>query len=297
MRRPLAKIRGARLVPQRRIVGPVSWVIAIMIALMVLTAAGGVSLSKLTHRASSELSGAVTVQLVEANAALRQQQAQRAAAILVGDPAVASVRIVPREELEALLEPWLGSVEGAEAVPIPALVDVQLRREADQAEVERLHALVKGSVPSARIDAQSSLLQPVYSALSALRYLALGLVVLLSLTSIAAVWLAARNAFTGHRETVEIMHLLGSTDEQIASLFQRTVGTDAAMGGAVGFALGSGAVWLIGTQFAALDSGLVAGGGFGPYEWATLAFIPVGGVVLAILTARITVLRALRRML
>lgn len=297
MRRPLARIRGARLVPQRRIVGPVSWVIAIMIALMVLAAAGGVSVSRLTHRASSELSGAVTVQLVEANAALRQQEAKRAAAILVSDPAVASVRIVPREELEDLLEPWLGSVEGAEAVPIPALIDVQLRREADPAEVARLQALVEGPVPSARIDAQSSWLKPVYSALSALRYLALGLLAMLSLTSIAAVWFAARNAFTSHRETVEIMHLLGSTDEQIAGLFQRTVGIDAALGGAVGFVLGSGVVWLIGTQFAALDSGLVAGGGFGTSEWTVLALIPVCGVLLAILTARVTVLRALRRML
>lgn len=289
--------RRARLVPQRRVAGPVSWVIAIMIALTVIAAAGGLSLDKLAHRARAELSGAVTLQVIEANARLRDEQTQLAAQILVEDPAVASLRIVPRDELEELLEPWLGSVEGNEAVPIPALIDVQLRRAADQAEVTRLQALVEEQVPTARVDAQSSWLQPVYSALSALRYLALGLVALLGVTSIAAVWLAARNAFTSHRDTVEIMHLLGSSDEQIAAIFQRNVGVDAALGGIVGLAMGAGAVWLIGTQFAALDSGMVAGGGFGLREWAVLAGIPVVGVALAVLTARITVLRALRRML
>lgn len=293
----LAGIRRTRLVPQRRVAGPVSWVIAIMIALTVIAAAGGLGLDRLAYRASAELSGAVTVQVIEANASLRQQQAQQVARILVEDPAVASLRIVPRAELDAMLEPWLGSVEGNEAVPIPALIDVQLQREANQAEVARLQGLVEGQVPTARVDAQSTWLRPVYSALSALRYLALGLVALLAMTSIAAVWLAARNAFTSHRETVEIMHLLGSTDEQIAGIFQRNVGIDAALGGVIGFALGVATVWMVGAQFAALDSGMVAGGSFGPREWIALAVIPVAGVVLAILTARITVLRALRRML
>lgn len=297
MMQPFARFRRTRLMPQRRVAGPVSWVIAIMIALTVIAAAGGLSLDKLAHRASAELSGAVTIQVIEADASTRSRQAQHAARLLVGDPAVESLRIVPRAELEALLEPWLGSVDANEAVPIPALIDVQLRREADQAEVTRLQALVEKQVPTARVDAQSSWLKPVYSALSALRFLALGLVALLALTSIAAVWLAARNAFTGHRELVETMHLLGSTDEQIAGIFQRNVGIDAAVGGVVGLALGLAAVWLIGAQFAALDSGMISGGGFGLREWIILALIPVGGLILAVLTARITVLRALRRML
>ncbi len=293
----LMRLGRAKLVPQRNVAGPVSWVIAIMIALTVIAAAGGLGLQRLAHRASAELSGAVTVQVIEANARLRGEQAQRAARILVEDPAVASVRIVPRAELEALLEPWLGSVDGNDVVPIPALIDVQLQREASQAEVARLQVLLETRVPTARVDAQSSWLRPVYSALSALRYLALGLVALLALTSIAAVWLAARNAFTSHRETIEVMHLLGSTDEQIAGIFQRNVGIDAALGGVAGLALGVAAVWLIGAQFAALDSGMVAGGSFGWREWAVLGAIPVIGVVMAVLTARITVLRALRRML
>jgi cell division transport system permease protein len=58
-----------------------------------------------------------------------------------------------------------------------------------------------------------------------------------------------------------------------------------------------GAALLLGHQFAGLGSGMVAGGGLRALDWALLAAIPVVGVLLAVLTARMTVLAALRRIL
>ena len=113
----------------------------------------------------------------------------------------------------------------------------------------------------------------------------------------AAVWLAARSALGSNRETIEIVHLLGGTDRQIARIFQRSIGIDALLGGLAGLALGLAAIVVLGRQFAGLGSGMVAGGALGPLDWALLAAIPVTGVALAILTARLTVLAALRRIL
>jgi cell division transport system permease protein len=42
---------------------------------------------------------------------------------------------------------------------------------------------------------------------------------------------------------------------------------------------------------------MVAGGGLGAIDWLLIAAIPVAGVLIALLTARLTVLSALRRML
>ena len=61
--------------------------------------------------------------------------------------------------------------------------------------------------------------------------------------------------------------------------------------------IGAAAVWLMGLQFSALDSGLVAGGGLQMSDWLVLALVPVGAVVLAVLTARFTVLATLRKIL
>lgn len=299
--RDLVPFRGrsaARLVPRKLASGPMPWVIAIMIALTVMAAAAGLALGNLVDRARADLSGALTVQIVEANAEVRAAQAERAAELLLADEAVSGLRIIPPGELAELLAPWIGtSGDQGDAVPIPALIDVQLSGLADTAEIARLNALLEAEIPGARVDAQSDWLRPVYDALASLQYLALALIVLLAFTSAGAVWLAARSSFTNHSKTVEIVHLLGGTDRQIARIFQRSVTIDAMVGGVIGLVLGVLAVLLIGSQFGAIDSGMVAGGNLRRLDWVVLAAIPVIGVLLAMLTARITVMSALRRML
>lgn len=294
---PFGGQRAAQLLPQTRLTGPMPWVIAIMVALTVIAAAGGLALSNLANGARSELSGGATVQILKALPAERDRQADAAENALAELPEVAGLRRVPDEELDALLEPWLGSGADAETVPIPALIDVRLRSQADAATLGTLRRALSGVAPDARVDAQSTWLRPVFSAIGSLQWLAIALVALLALTSAAAVWLAARSALGGNRDTIEIVHLLGGTDSQIARIFQRSVGFDATLGGIVGLALGLAAVLLLGRQFAELGSGLVDGGGLGWIDWALIAAIPFAGVAIAMLTARITVMSALRKML
>jgi cell division transport system permease protein len=80
---------------------------------------------------------------------------------------------------------------------------------------------VARNAPAARVDAQAGWLTPVFSAIHALQWLAGGLIALLALATVAAVLLASRNALGNHRDTIEIVHMLGGTDNQIARIFQR----------------------------------------------------------------------------
>jgi cell division transport system permease protein len=288
---------AARLLPPARLTGPIPWVIAILIALMVVAAAGGLALGNLADSARADLSAALSVQVIEPNPDLREARAAEAVAVLTRTAGVQAVRPVPEAELVAMLEPWLGEGAGDGDVPIPALIDVELTQNASRAEIARIEAALKTAVPGARVDAQGDLLRPVYEALAALQWLALGLVALVALATAAAVWLAARNAFAGARETVEIMHLLGASERQISAVFLRDVLREAGFGAVLGGALGAGAAWLLGQQFAALDSGMVNGGGLDWRDWLVIAAVPLAGVLLALATARITIALALRDML
>jgi cell division transport system permease protein len=273
-----------------------------MIALTTIAASGGLALANLSAAARAELSGGLTVQIVEADADERSRQTEVAVSILSNVAGIEAVHKVPDAELAALVEPWLGdAATGAgamvEAVPIPALIDVRLEGPVTPLRLKQVAALLAKRAPAARVDAQASWLAPVFSAIRSLQWLALGLVLLLAVTSAAAVWLAARSALGANRGTIEIVHLLGGTDRQIAWIFQRSVGVDAIMGGLAGLALGTAAILLLGQQFAALGSGMIAGGGLVWRDWLTIAAIPVAGVAIAMITARLTVLAALRRML
>ncbi|MEA3262706.1 MAG: cell division protein [Pseudomonadota bacterium] len=296
--RSLSSLSETELVPQARLAGPMPWVIAIMVALTVIAAAAGLASSNVARNAADTLSGGVTVQIVEADPTARLRQAEAAAQRLNAMPGIDAATVVSQEEVERLIEPWLGGlvIDGQE-IPVPAIVDVRLRDEVTGEKLGALRRMVREVAPTARVDAQSTWLRPVFGAIDSLRLLALALVGLLAGALAAVVLLAVRNALGTNRETIEIVHLLGGTDQQIARLFQRSVGFDAAGGGAIGLALGLVAVLLLGRQFAGLDAGLVSGGALGWFDWLLLALVPVGGVGLAMLTARWTVLRALRRML
>ena len=290
--------RDAELLPEGRLAGPMPWVIAIMVALTVIAAAAGLAFSNTVRNASDDLAGGVTVQIVDANPAQRDAQAQAVLRTLRQTPGVVAASLVSQDEVDKLIEPWLGaSASGDSGIPVPALVDARLRDAVTGDTLGGLRRTLRQVAPSARVDAQSSWLKPVFGAIDSLRLLSLVLVGLLGLALAAAVLLAVRNALGSNRDTIEIVHLLGGTDAQIARIFQRAIGYDAAIGGSVGLALGLAVVLLLGQQFAALGAGLVSSGALKWGDWLLLALVPLLGVVLAMFTARQTVVRALRKML
>jgi cell division transport system permease protein len=291
---------GSEIVPQTRLSGPMPWVIAIMVAMTVIALAAGLALGNAVSSARAELEGGLTVQLVEAREEERDAQAEAALAALREMPGVVSVRRVPAEEVDALIEPWLGEDIGGtsgEAVPVPALVDVRLEGTATQARLRAVEQRLRPIAPSARIDAQANWLRPVFAAITSLQWLAVALVALLFAALAAAVLLAARTALGTNRETIEIVHLLGGTDSQIARVFQRSIGVDALGGGVVGLVLAAVVILALGRRFAGLGAGMVDNGALGLVDWLLLALVPVMTTLLAMLTARLTVIRTLRKML
>lgn len=273
------------------------WVIAIMAALTVLAAGGALALANFAERTRAGLEGGLTVQIVEAEPAARAAQAARAARVLARQPGVAEVRPLPQEELAQLVEPWLGEAAQSDALALPALLDITLAGPVEDATLARLRAKLAAVAPAARLDPQADWLGPVFDAVGALRWLALLLIGLLAAASAAAVWLAARNAFDANREAIEIVHHLGAKDTQIASIFQRSVLIDSALGATLGALLGAALLALLGARFAALQSGVVESGSLSPLDWLGVAAVPVALVGVALVTARRTVMARLGRML
>ena len=284
-----------RLLPEGRLAGPMPWVIAIMMFLTVLAAAAGLGLGGAASSLGQDLGGRLTVQILQPNPDLREAEARRAVAALQSLPGVEGVRRIGNEEMNDLLEPWLGA-GGVEAdLPIPAMIDVELGPTG--ANAAALEAALASAAPSARIDENAQWLAPLARLVSALQWLAIGLVLLMIGATGATVALAARAALDVHRSTIEVLHLMGATDVQVARLFQRRIALDALFGGLVGLAAGALALLLIGQRVAALGSELLGSAELPLLSWAILAALPLFGVAIAMLVARATILRALGRML
>ncbi len=286
-----------RLLPGGRLAGPMPWIIAIMMFLTVLAAAAGLGLGAAVQSMSADLAGRASVQVVEADARVREQLAGRAVQALRTAPGVRAADPVDPAILAEQLRPWLGEEAMSGDLPVPALIDVMLTPGDTAAKVENLRRLLAGLSSKLRIEPHAAFLMPLAGLLSALGWLAAGAVLLMTLATAAVVVLAARGAHDSHRGTIEVLHLMGSTDVQIARLFQRRIGLDVLLGGALGFAFAIFVILLIGVRLSATGSELLAAISLPWVDWLILAALPITGVLLATVTARWTVLRALGRSL
>jgi cell division transport system permease protein len=209
---------------------------------------------------------------------------------------VASVRRVDDAEMARLLEPWLGSGGLESDLPVPTIIDADLTQQAYR-DIGAIQRAVGAVAPSARVDDNAQWLAPLAKLIAALKWLAAGLVLLMVGATTATVVLAARAALDTHRSTIEVLHLMGSTDVQVARLFQRRIALDAMFGGAIGLAAAALVLLVIGDRIGELGSELLGSAGLPLTSWIVLASLPVAGVFLAMLVARFTILRALGRML
>lgn len=284
------------LLPEGRIAGPMPWVIAIMMFLTVLAAAAGLGLGGAAARLEAQIGNRVTIQIVEANPDARRAQAEAAAAALERVPGVIDVRPVPDAEVQRLLEPWLGTGGLESDLPVPSLIDVDLTPEAHR-DLDGLRRAIVAAAPAARVDDNGQWLAPLASLIGALQWLAVGLVLLMVGATAATVVLAARASLDTHRATIETLHLMGATDVQVARLFQRRIALDALFGGLVGFILAALVLIGLGERVSALGSELLGSAAIPAPAWGMLVALPVLGVLLAMLVARLTILRALGRML
>lgn len=285
--------------PERRLLDEgsrtraMTWIMAIMLFLTVLAGALGLGMFAATGQLDRELSGRLTVQIVEPVASLRDAQAVAMVRELGRLPTVSRVREVDRAHLAELLRPWLGDAGLDPDLPMPAMIDVEVRGS-DMAAVEQAARRI---APDARVDRHAQWLSPVRSFMSTMSWLALSLMLLIAGATAAVVLLAARAGLDTHRDTIEVLHMLGSTDVQIARLFQRRIAFDTLLGGLAGTGAALVLVWFLQARLSAIGSEMLGGVALQRHDWFLLLLLPLGFALLATVAARIAVLRNLGKRL
>lgn len=283
-----------RVLDDRRSTRAMSWIMAIMLFLTVLAAALGLGMVNAANALDRQLAGRLTVQIVDADPGKRAEATQKVLAALRMMPAVKRAQPVDPARLANLLKPWLGEASSDADVPIPTLIDIDMSVPGEESAT-RVAAGIRAASPSARVDSQSRWLSPVADFMRTMILAALALVLLMAAATTAVVLLAARAGLETHRDTIAILHMLGSTDVQVARLFQRRIALDTLIGGAIGAIAAMIAVWLLVGQMTGLGSDLVSGAVLTRRDWLILAVLPLLFAGVATLAARIAVLGRLRQ--
>lgn len=277
-----------RLLGEARLRGPTAWVIAIMSFSIVIIGAAGLALAN----TAGLLTGAIQARYsVEIPAGGPNVAAMLAA--VRSAPGVTSADAVPESEMRKTLARWLGPAAQSSDLPVPALINFDVRPGADVAAIQKR---IRSMSPAASITAHREAVAPLLHSLRLLQWVAFGLVLLLSAAASAAVVLAARGALDTHRFTIEVMHGIGATDLQVTSLFQRKIAIDAFAGSVAG-AIAAALVLLLLSAGASFAGELTGGATLSAADLLVLFLLPLALTALATWVARAAVLATLRKAL
>lgn len=271
------------------------WIVGAMVYLATLALAAAMVLASAGSEWRTELAGKLTVQ-VPPPQGMATDDVDRVVRLLRATPGVAEALPLDDRAMGKLLAPWLGNDVAVASLPLPALIDVRLRPGA-RIDTKALAARLADASPGTTLDDHGVWMRSVLRFAAALRTIAVAIVVVIGVTAVMTVVFATRAGLAAHDEVIEVLHLVGAQDGYIARQFQLHVRTFALKGGAVGFVLAIVTLALLASIAPASELGLLPSLRLGPLQWLALAGLPLAAVAIGMATARLTVMRALARLL
>lgn len=270
------------------------WLVAVMVYLAALALICAVAANKIVERWDQGLSGQMTVQ-VPFSESPGDKSAEEILAVLRGTAGILEAEILGADEVARLLEPWLGSGAAYQDLPMPILIAVRVDPAAPP-DMSPLRRRLTQIAPGTVLDDHQSWLGKLLDVARSVQLVAILVVGLVGASAVTMVIFATRMGLSVHGRVIELLHLIGAQDSYVARQFQAHALRLALRGGVLGLLL---AVLTVVVVANLLGRGDVLGiPELTPLsiEWSLLPLLPLVVAVIAMITARLTVLRTLGRM-
>ncbi len=276
------------------------WIVAFIVFLAALALAAAMVADDALSSWNRGLSNSLTVQVpppADGSGALNAR-VEQAVALLQQTPGVAKAERVGDDKIKTLLEPWLGKSIGAADLPLPALISVELK-DAKAVDLDLLTHRLQAIAPDVSVDSHRLWLDALLGRARVAQAVALGVVLLNALAAVATVIFATRSGLMVHARMIEVLHLMGASDGYIARQFA---------GQALRLGLRGGLIGIVPALLALLlltgAGGLLGGVGewlgpqieLRPLQWVLLLVVPLITALIALVTARRTVLTMLAKL-
>jgi cell division transport system permease protein len=276
--------------------------IALMTVLAMLGLAASFALSEMTQRWSSGLENRMTVEIPAEDkdgtliaADKVTEMTTKVLDMLQSHPAIAEASAMSEQEVRDLISPFLGEDLVMDSIPLPGLISVHIQDGAE-IDLKTLETRLKIIAPQARIDTHESWLKDVLRFTGALQFAAILLTLIIAITTLVAVAGGVRSKMAVHREELQLLHLMGASDDYIARQLQRHTLILAFQGAFAGMIVGTVLLGLIGWLSGEMGVTLLPDFTLSTFQKTLLACLPIILALLAMGTARTTVLRDLAKM-
>ncbi len=280
---------GDRIVPPTGFTAQLTlFAAAAMAFLAVFALALALATGRLSDRWASELAGSVTVRV---SAPLDEQATatQATMQILATTPGAGQPRLLPADEVAALLTPWFGPDMPVDALPVPSLIELPIAGEDFNPQGLRLR--LEAEAPGATLDDHTEWRRPLVTAANRLRMMGIVSLLLIGAASASMITLAAKAALAANGQVIRVLRLIGARDITIATAFVRRFTKRAAVGATVGTLFGMAGIAMLPGMDAA--GGFLTGLGFQGWGWLLPLLIPVVAAAVGFFATRWAALKML----
>ncbi len=279
------------------------WLVAFMVFLASLALASLLVIETLVERWDRGLRAELTVQIpppggeTDANAlaGLRQQRLVRVLGVLAKAPGIVDAQVLSQEAIGELVEPWLGRDQEEMQVFLPTLIAVRID-PSENLDLAALQVALGEAVEGTQVDDHQRWLGALVSLARSVELGAVLVLFLVAVASVATIVFVTRASLSIHRHVIELLHLMGAEDRFIAKQFQMYALRSSLRGGVIGFAAAAALLAVfsyLGTQS---ENGLLPRMRLDLVDWAIMAVILIVTGIVAMVTARLTVIRTLGKM-
>jgi cell division transport system permease protein len=271
----------------------------LMAFLAMLALCASFLLSALTERWSSGLENKITVEIParDINGDLMAQDKVDALTLRITETlrqidGVESVTILDRPAIIKLVEPWLGTALNQTDIPLPGILTVSLQ-QSDTKTMQSIHAALRSVSQSARMDTHEDWVRDILRFTGALQFAAMVLVMVITATTLTAIAGAVKARMAIHHAEVEILHIMGASDQYITRQFQRHALLLSLKGACLGALCALTVIWIIGLIAGEMGISILPSFRFELSHYIILCLAPALISILSMLTARWTVLKSL----
>jgi cell division transport system permease protein len=287
--------RARRILPREKGAAPLDVMIGVMAFLAALALGGVLIAERAAETWQGGLTGRLSVQILTEDGVPPDAEIAAALNLLRATPGIVYAGALSDEENLALIEPWLGDDTLIEALPFPRMIDVQLEPGA-MIDIATLRTRLSQVAPHSVLDDHARWVERLQGTANAVLFGALAILALIAIATASSVAFATRAGLAAHREMVELLHLMGAQDRFIARAFEWHYFTGALAAAAFGAIAAGGAFLAAGglEEFGVSAVSFLPPLGLRVEELPWLLIVPAAAAVIAWVTARLSVLSALR---
>lgn len=273
------------------------WLITFMVFLAGLSVAGIFLVNDITRHFGQGVSDTLTVQIpVSDSRSTDDLRVAEALRILQSTDGVNRAEAIEPANISDLLRPWLGEAAGSEELPLPRVIDVEIDRTT-HVTASLLLGILAPSIPGIVVDDHGAWLDTLVRALRSTEAVAAAIMVIIGLATIGTVVFTTRTGMGLQRDTITVLHFVGAKDSYIAKQFAIRALYLGFKGGFIGIILTLPVLFLLRFVLGQLGSGLLPELTLPPAGWISLGLLIPAVAIIAMLTARVTVIRSLAKML